>query len=118
MINITELISDDLGIDAAIIDKALRRAGSKFRRVYIRKKTGGFRIAVQPESELKVIHSWLTHRVFSRLPVSPAASAFIQGSSILKNASAHRASRYAVRVDIERFFPSIKFYDFVQRLKG
>lgn len=112
-----ELISDDLGVDPEIIGKALRRASSKFRRVYIPKKSGGFRVAIQPESELKLIHTWLIHRVFSKLPVSRAASAFIHDSSILKNANAHKASRYAVRVDIQRFFPSIRFNDLAQRLK-
>ena len=98
------------------IDFSDREKSREGRRVFQRpaKRSGGYRTIVQPAAELKLIHSWLNARVLSLLPLSPVATAFRPGASIIKNAYLHRWSRYSVRVDLADFFPSIRCSDLIR----
>lgn len=111
MANLIELISDEMGVPPKLIDDALRFAFTRFRKIHVPKRSGGFRTIVQPSAELKLAHCWLNARVFSSLPISTAASAFHPGASIVKNATTHRRARYSVRIDLSNFFPSIRSTD-------
>jgi hypothetical protein len=111
MVKLTELISSELSVSIEIIEKGLRQANIRFRKIRVPKKSGGYRTITQPAAELKLIQQWLIERVLNSLPISHIASAFHPGASILKNASEHKRSKYSVRVDLESFFPSIKDVD-------
>lgn len=111
MAKLTELISSELSVSIEIIEKGLRQANIRFRKIRVSKKSGGYRTITQPAAELKLIQQWLIERVLNSLPISHIASAFHPGASILKNASEHKRSKYSVRVDLENFFPSIKGVD-------
>lgn len=118
MPSIIELISEELQVPTRLIENALRLAHVKFRKIRIPKRSGGYRTIVQPAAELKLIHAWLNARVLSLLPLSPVATAFRPGASIIKNAYLHRWSRYSVRIDLADFFPSIRSSDLIRVIQG
>jgi len=73
---------------------------------------------LQPAAEMKMIQGWLLVNVLSKLPVNKVATAFHPGTSIVKNANAHKDSLYSVRVDLVDFFPSIRRDDLMQVLSN
>lgn len=111
MTTIKELICSELTVPMKLVDDALRLAYTRYRRIKVPKRSGGFRIIMQPSAELKMIQNWLLGKVFSSFSVSAIATAFEPGKSIVKNASAHRNAAYSVRVDVSDFFPSITVKD-------
>lgn len=104
-------IGNDLNVPPELITKGFSQAHVKFKKIRIPKKSGGFRTAIQPTVELKLIQDWFVTQVLCKLPISRAATAFRSGSTILANATAHQTALYSVRIDIESFFPSIRFSD-------
>lgn len=114
MVKLTNLISDEMGVPPELIENALRLAFTKFKKIKVPKRTGGFRTILQPSTELKLAQSWLNQKILCSLPISAAASAFHRGASTLKNARTHSQSLYSVRVDLSNFFPSIRSADLVR----
>lgn len=114
MVSTIEQISEDLNVPPQLVENALRHAHVFYRKIRVPKRNGGYRTFIQPATELKMIHEWLTIRVLSALPLSSVATGFFPGASILKNANVHRTSRYSVRVDLENFFPSVQGDDLIQ----
>lgn len=112
MHEILQQISEDLRIPTDVLASAYKYAHSRYRIVKIPKKSGGYRIALQPAAELKPILEWLMRVAIGKMPVHRIATAFTKNGSILVNAQRHKASRYSVRVDIEAFFPSLTKLDF------
>jgi len=106
-------IAYDLDVPVSLIDKAIRGAYSKVKRIRIPKKKGGFREIYQPSRNLKVIQYWLINNIFSHLVVHKSASAYRKKYSIKDNVSQHSKNRYFLKLDIENFFPSITFLDFL-----
>lgn len=118
MNRIVEIASKELIVPSQLIEKALRLAHAKFRKIRIPKRAGGYRTVVQPAAELKLVHSWLNSRVLSFLPISSVATAFHRGASIVNNACRHRYGKYLVRVDLSDFFPSIRSNDLVRVIRS
>lgn len=117
MASVRDLICTELGFSRAWLDAAIDRAPSDYRKLVIKKKTGGVRTLLQPSVEAKMIQYWLLARIFDTLPVSKISTAFESGASILLNAQSHAASLYSVRVDIQDFFPSITANDLIAAIK-
>lgn len=118
MHSVIDRMSVDLGVPKDLIEDALDLAYIRFRKLKVPKKSGGYREIVQPAAELKLIHAWLSSRVLSLVPLSPVASAFRPSASIVKNAAAHKNSKYLVRIDLQDFFPSIRSGDLNQAILG
>ena len=109
---IVDKISEDLYVPRKLIDDALKDPWGSCKIIKIKKKNGkGHRTVYHPSVGLKMIQSWLDAVVFSKLPVSIIASAYVKGLSILDNANAHKEFNYMIRVDIKDFFESIQFND-------
>ena len=106
-------IAHDLDIPISLIDKATKEAYSKVKYFKIPKRNKEFREIFQPSRNLKVIQYWLINNVFSNLSVHKNASAYRKKISIKNNADQHCKNRYFLKLDIENFFPSIKFFDFL-----
>jgi hypothetical protein len=91
---------------------AIARTGPKRYKVYeIDKRDGGKRIICQPSRELKALQYFFLKEVLSDAPIHEAATAYKKGSSIKDNASIHRRSRVCLKLDFEKFFPSISVLD-------
>lgn len=106
-------MSADLLIPKAKLDYLIRSAPYRYKVYQIPKRSGaGFRTIAQPAKEVKKIQYWIIKNIFPSLPVHQAASAYIKGKNIFKNADAHSDKPYLLKLDFKDFFPSIKGDDF------
>jgi len=108
---IRETISLNLGIPQELVNHAISRAHREIVQFTIQKNRGGVREISQPSGKLKTIQYWLIQKVLNELPVHTAAMAYRKGKSILDNAKCHRSNQFFLKIDLEDFFPSIKFED-------
>lgn len=111
--NIKEAIVNDLSIPYGLIDEAISVARSHVKIFHIQKRSGGSREIYHPSKKLKTLQYWLIHSVFSQMQVHDASMAYRDGVSILHNAEKHRSNRFFLKMDLENFFPSILFEDFI-----
>ena len=92
--------------------KDLRR-GSVFDDLYrtysLPKKSGGKREICVPRNELKFIQRKLLDYLVSKTTLPDCVHGFRSGHSVLSNASPHSGKKVVVNVDIDSFFPSVKF---------
>lgn len=116
--HIKKAIATDLSIPDGLIDEAISVARAHVKIFRIKKRSGGSREIFHPSKKLKTIQYWLMHSVFSNMPVHDASMAYRDGISILHNANMHRSSRFFLKMDLEDFFPSISFSDFIPILRG
>jgi len=108
---IKQAISNDLSIPVSLIDEALCAARTQVRKFTIKKRNGKDRSILQPSKKLKTLQYWLIINIFKNMPIHDSAVAYIDGVSILHNAQRHREHRYFLKMDLNNFFPSIKFND-------
>lgn len=85
-----------------------------YTRFEIPKRSGGVRLISSPKPALRAAQEWVRTQVLAHRPVSPAATAFRPGMSILDNARPHVGAGVIVRIDVKDFFPSITF----ERVRG
>jgi RNA-directed DNA polymerase len=95
-----------------------RSASHRYKTYTIAKVSGGQRLIEHPAREIKLLQHFLTHKIFSRLPVHPAATAYERRSSIARNATTHRANNFLLKVDFQNFFHSIRKRDVVRLLSN
>lgn len=117
MVDFASLIGGQMRVPPDLVESALNLAHIRYRKIRVKKRSGGERTLLQPAAELKLVLAWLGARVISHLPVSSIATAFRVGASIVKNAGEHKNSLYSVRVDIQDFFPSIRTDDLLRVVK-
>lgn len=80
-----------------------------YKVFYIPKKNGGFRKIEAPSQELEIIQKWIKHNILEKFNISDSAKGFKKGTSIVDNASCHCNKRYVLNMDVQNFFPSIKY---------
>ena len=116
--DLLQLIARELQMPFEAIEASVATSHARLRRVEFAKRNGEKRFAYQATATVKPVLLWLRMRVLPHLQVSPIAVAFRRESSILKNAQAHRDSRYSIRVDIKDFFPSITSPDITRLINA
>lgn len=104
-------ISSSLTLSIAEIIKLATKSPYTYKIYKIDKKTGGKRTIAQPARETKFLQRELIKKIFNELPIHEAATAYRGGSSIKKNAFAHKNNRYHSKFDFKDFFESIKETD-------
>lgn len=84
-------------------------SSKRYREFVIPKRSGGKRQLLEPSPNLKIAQKKLSYVL--QLVYKPKLSVhgFVQGKSIVTNASQHVGRRYLLNVDLEDFFPSIHF---------
>lgn len=115
--NIRDSIARELDIPAQLIDDAMRSARVLVKKFTIPKKSGGTREIFHPSKKLKVIQYWLIHRVLNDIPIHEASMAYREGISIFHNAKLHAQNRFFLKIDLQNFFSSITFQDFLPILR-
>lgn len=115
--HIKQAIATDLSIPDGLIDEAISVARAHVKIFRIDKRSGGSREIFHPSKKLKTIQYWLMHSAFNHMPVHDASMAYRDGISILHNANMHRSNRFFLKMDLEDFFPSISFNDFIPILR-
>ncbi|MFC0710266.1 retron St85 family RNA-directed DNA polymerase [Azorhizophilus paspali] len=100
-------ISSSLALSAMELIQIAAKSPYTYKVYSIDKKTGGERTIAQPARETKFLQRELIGKLFNELPVHEAATAYRDGSSIKKNAWAHKDNRYLSKFDFKNFFESI-----------
>jgi RNA-directed DNA polymerase len=80
----------------------------------IPRRSGGVRSISAPKQQLALMQRAILREILGKIPVHPAATAFVPGSSIVEHARRHAGQAVVVRLDIADFFPSITY----RRVKG
>ena len=101
-------VSRDLGLPESVVVRISNSAAKRYKRFRIPKRgSTEFRAVAQPAREVKAVQRSIVRALKGSIPVHPAATAYETGSSILKNALAHRHAKYLLKLDFSSFFPSI-----------
>ena len=87
----------------------VKHADQDYRRIAIKKKSGGVRQVYAPSAELKRLQGRILHGLLVKLPVSAYATAYIRKKDPVQNALPHVGKRYLLKLDITDFFGSIRF---------
>lgn len=111
---ILEKMAADLRVPTNFVESLARSASYEYKTYSIPKRTGGNRIIHHPSRRLKALQRWLLKNVISGLPIHDSATAYKKERSVLDNAKVHAASKYLLRMDFEKFFPSISKDDIAQ----
>lgn len=96
-------------LSKGLLYKLSKRNNTYYRVFTIPKSSGGEREIAEPAKSMKAIQSWILANILSNLPLSPHATGFRNGYSILDNACKHEHNKYILCLDIDDFFPSIKY---------
>ena len=75
----------------------------------IPKKSGGTRTLSAPHAKLSAAQEWIHTNILAKLPTEDSAHGFVPGRSTVTNALPHIAKDVVINVDLEAFFPSIRF---------
>lgn len=108
---IVQQMAQALGLPESAVEGLAHAASHSYKQYTIKKVSGGTRTIFHPSRALKSLQRWLNTAVLAAWPVHPSAMAYRNGKSILDNASAHRQSKYLLRMDFSDFFGSIKDAD-------
>jgi hypothetical protein len=110
-------ISSEMGMLPVHLEKIIRTAPLRYKVFYIKKRSGGLREVAQPARELKAIQRLLIKKLEQQLPVHSAATAYRSGMSIKDNVLKHVNSNYLLKMDFQKFFPSITATDIKKHLE-
>ena len=75
----------------------------------IPKDGGGVRRIDAPDGKLKTIQGRILRNILNQRRPEKQATAFLPGSSLLKNVNPHVGRAVVVRMDLKDFFPNIRF---------
>ncbi|MGN6065360.1 retron St85 family RNA-directed DNA polymerase [Brevundimonas diminuta] len=104
-------IATYMEVGSGDIRKFIFAAPARYKVYTIKKRRGGERVIAQPSATLKLIQKYVVDRQLSAFPIHDAASAYVEGRSIVDNADIHRKSKYILKLDFENFFNSITVRD-------
>jgi RNA-directed DNA polymerase len=78
-----------------------------YREFKLRKKSGGYRQIVVPHPPLLIVQRWIHQNILRATAAHNCATAYMPGRTPYLNASQHRAAKWLVKTDIQRFFESV-----------
>ena len=84
-------------------------ADDHYRRLELRKNSGGVRALDVPDDELKVIQRRIQRQILMKFSLSEYASAYVRRRTLPHHAAPHVGKRYLLKLDIADFFGSIRF---------
>ncbi len=80
---------------------------SKYSCFTMRKKSGGTRLIMSPQEDLKYIQKWIQYNVLNQYKFEESCIGFIKGKSIKDNAKKHEFAKTILKVDLLQFFDTI-----------
>lgn len=110
-------LSIALGMLPGQLESIIRTAPLRYKKFSIPKRDGTPRQIAQPAREVKAIQRFVVAELREHLPIHAAATAYEMGSSIVKNADAHKEHRFMLKMDLRDFFPSIGYEDIERHLR-
>ncbi len=97
-----DILAQRLGVGV----EQLRAVTPAYRQFTIPKRSGGKRVILAPEPNLKQLQRTILRRLLARLRSHPAATGFERGYSIVRNAAVHTGSYVVLKMDLKEFFTS------------
>lgn len=80
-----------------------------YQRIVLSKRDGGERVVLAPDYLLKTVQRNILDNVLSFFPLSPFATAYRPGCSVIDNAAPHCQQPQILKLDIENFFDNISW---------
>jgi RNA-directed DNA polymerase len=108
---ILEKMANDLDLSPVFLQSLARGASYEYKTYTIPKRAGGLRTVHHPSRRLKAVSCTGSVAITLFASHRCTATAYRQGRSVLDNATIHAGSRYLLRMDLTRFFESIKEAD-------
>lgn len=102
-------LEQDLGFPASTLYAVSNQLSRHYRKVEIPKADGSIRVLSVPDNLLKTIQRRIAQVLLSSLPVSPYATAYRPGGSIVKNARPHVGKPVVLKLDIYHFFDAVSY---------
>ncbi|MBQ3089783.1 MAG: RNA-directed DNA polymerase [Oscillospiraceae bacterium] len=102
-------LEQDLGISSKTLYAVSNHINKHYHKATLPKKSGGFRTLSVPDEALKSIQRRIVEVLLISMPVSRYAMAYRYGSSTLQNAKHHVGKQLVLKLDIFRFFDSIRY---------
>lgn len=100
-------------VQAAVVSK---HSDAYYRFYNVKKKKGkGYRQIMEPLPNLKLIQYWILQNILEKIKPSSYAKAYVKKRGLKQNVRFHVNQPKVFSIDIEDFFPSIKFED-VERI--
>lgn len=115
--NVIKEASKDLLLSESEFRILLRSSYKEIKHQKIPKKAGGNRTIHIPPQPAKLLQYWIIKNILINISTHPAATAYIPGGSIVKNAKTHKNNLFFIRLDFSDFFGSIKAGDFFEAMK-
>ncbi|MBK8904028.1 MAG: putative DNA binding domain-containing protein [Anaerolineaceae bacterium] len=84
-------------------------SSKRYREFIIPKRRGGKRYLLEPIPNLKIVQKKLSYVLQLIYKPKHAVHGYVNGKSIVTNATQHIGRRYLLNIDLEDFFPSIHF---------
>jgi len=99
----------DLGFSARTLYSLSNQLGRHYHRVEIPKRDGGVRALSVPDAPLKAVQRRIAQVLLPQLPISAYAKAYRDCASVLDNARPHVGKPAVLKLDILRFFDSVRY---------
>lgn len=104
-----------VGYKGEYIRRAAFGANEFYVEYKIKKKSNGYRLIKEPLPSLKEIQQWILKNVLYLKNTSKYSKAYSPGNNLVDNLVYHTNNAFVLSIDIENFFPSIKF-DSVEKI--
>lgn len=104
---LVDRLSLEFGSSPDQLRRIIATAPARYAHFTIDKRNGDKRLIAQPAAELKALQRILVRRVLNRLPVHPAAFAYVKDKNIRANAAMHCRSEHILKLDFTNFFNSL-----------
>lgn len=109
ILNSLQDLSNRTHLSTGLLFRLSKRNNFYYRVFPIPKSSGGEREIAEPARPMKAIQSWILANILQQLPLLPQVTGFRRYCNILDNARAHEDNKYFLCLDIDDFFPSIKY---------
>jgi hypothetical protein len=102
-------ISLAMGISPQLFGLLIHKPERHYRTFEIPKANGKVRAIQSPRTMMKVVQYFLLDYILYKFPVHVSATAYSRGCTVRANAEIHVGKKYVANIDVENFFPSIKW---------
>ncbi|MGN7966625.1 reverse transcriptase family protein [Microbacterium sp. 22179] len=93
--------------DWADLRNTVRRTGSPYRPIRIRKNSGGYRNLLSPNDELRKVQRWVLDNILVHSPRHPDSFAYFEKVTTRECAERHVGATWMLKTDLHDFFPSV-----------
>lgn len=102
-------LANSTHLSKGLLFKLSTRHDWYYRTYLIPKPSGGTREIAEPARPLKAVQAWILSNILNRILPADQATGFRRNCNILDNARAHEHNKHILCLDMDAFFPSIRY---------